>query len=101
MAFGLQEFVSLNLVAALFGPDKQRFDNWDAVVSNGLVKTYPQERYKRLDVHLMMGLGILVYAKAELFSRITCLQKEKIKTGFQGVGENKGAVVVRYIRYTP
>ena len=95
IVIGMQEFVSLSIITAVLGPGKDKLARWEYIISTWLPKIYPKEKYTKIDCHIMMGICTLIYSKAEISDKIYNIQKTKVKTGFQGVGENKGAVVIR------
>ena len=92
---GLQEFAPLSIKTAMLGPGEERLARWDHLVRSHLTTLYPSEKYTKFYSHIMMGLCTLLYGRTEIIDLISNIQTAKTKTGFQGVGENKGAVILR------
>lgn len=95
MVVGLQEFAPLSLMTAIMGPGEERLKRWDLLVSTHLELAYPRENYVKLTSCIMMGLCVLLYGKKEHMKLFSPIKTAKARTGFQGVGENKGAVILR------
>ena len=85
----------LGIKAAILGPGEDRPKQWDALILNHLNKLYPNE-YSKVASHVMMGIYSLVLAKTKLMTLISNIKTIKVKTGFGGMVENKGSVVIRY-----
>ncbi len=96
MVIGLQEFAPLSLKTVMLGPGEERLKRWDLIVSSHLDRLDPKTVYTKFQSKVMMGLCILLYGKKELVPLVSNIQASKVKTGFQGAGENKGAVILRY-----
>lgn len=95
LVIGLQEFAPLSLMTAMLGPGEERVARWDHLISSHLAKIYLEAKYTKFYSHIMMGLCTLLYGRTEIIDSISNIQTAKTKTGFQGVGENKGAVILR------
>ncbi len=80
----------------MFGPGEERLKRWDLVIISHLNRLDPKTKYIKVNSKVMMGLCICLYGKKDIAGMISEVQAGKVKTGFQGVGENKGAVVVRF-----
>lgn len=92
---GLQEFAPLNIMTVFLGPGEERLTRWEALINAHLARAYPQVKYGKFESHIMMGLCILVYGRKEVMNMVSEVRTAKTKTGFQGVGENKGSVIIR------
>lgn len=95
VVIGLQEFVPLGLMTAMLGPDGDRPKQWESLIANHLTRLYAN-KYVKVDSYLMMGIYSLVLVKAEVVDLISNVKVAKVKTGFQGMAENKGSVIIRY-----
>ena len=92
---GLQEFVPLSIISAVSGPNEDRLNQWNKIISKHLCVHYPKEEYVKFHSHIMMGLCTIIYGKKDYVKMITNIETVKVKTGFQGMAENKGAVILR------
>ena len=80
----------------MLGPGEERLKRWDSVISAHLNKLDPSTKYMKFHSNFMMGLCIFLYGKKGIVGCISKIQASKVKTGFQGTAENKGAVLLRY-----
>ena len=81
----------------MLGPGEERVKKWDLVISSHLNRLDAKTKYIRFHSKVMMGLCILLYGKKDVVTSISNIHASKVKTGFQGAGENKGAVILRHI----
>jgi len=95
LVIGLQEFAPLSIKTAMLGPGEERLARWDHLIRSHLTTLYPSEKYTKFYSHIMMGLCTLLYGRTEIINLISNIHTAKTKTGFQGVGENKGAIILR------
>ena len=95
MVIGLQEFAPLSLKTAMLGPGEERVKKWDLIISSHLEKLDPKAKYLKFHSKVMMGLAIFLYGKKDIVEWMSNIQASKVKTGFKGAGENKGAVILR------
>ena len=84
-------------MTAMLGPGEDRPKCWENLISSYLVKNY-RAKYVKIHSHLMMGIYSLVFAKTQISDIISNIKMMKVKTGFQGIAENKGSVIIRYLR---
>lgn len=80
----------------MFGPGEERLKRWDQIISTHLNRMDPNVRYIKFNSKVMMGLCICLYGRKEIVGLVTNIQASKVKTGFQGAGENKGSVVLGF-----
>jgi len=97
VVIGLQEYAPLSLMTAMLGPGEEKLKRWDLIITSHLNKLSGKTQYVKFQSKIMMGLCTLVYGKKEIMNLVSKISTTKVKTGFQGAGENKGAVIIRYL----
>ena len=84
----------------MLGPGEERVTRWDSLIISHLEKIYTSVKYVKIHSYIMMGICSLLYGRTDVVGQITNVKSIKIKTGFKGVAENKGAVIIRYLTLT-
>jgi hypothetical protein len=84
-------------MTVMLGPGEDRPKCWEDLITSHLTKNYQEVKYVKIHSHLMMGIYSLVLAKTQVSNLISKIKMMKVKTGFQGIAENKGSVIIRYL----
>lgn len=92
---GLQEFVPKNMKSIFFESNTEHVNRWHSIIAKNLLRCYPKDKYIKAAMSSMADLCLFVYGKEERIRLVGSVRTEKVKMGFQGVGEDKGAVIVR------
>ncbi|CAE8656859.1 unnamed protein product, partial [Polarella glacialis] len=104
LVIGVQELVDLgprNMVMNISG-DEQRQAALEARVEQAL-QSLPgtaagnHEGFTKICSFGMVGLALLIYVRSCLRPYIRDLHCDRVKTGLDGIGGNKGGVVVRFV----
>jgi len=96
IVIAIQEIVELGAKSVVLSQagDLQRQAALEARVEKVLSNT--GNTYNKLVSFGMVGLAMLVYIRAELVPFVTDVDCDRVKTGLQGSGGNKGAVLTRF-----
>lgn len=96
VVLGFQELVELNASQVLTADDSQR-RQWERVILLTLERTYDagENGYHVVRSEQLVGTAIVVIARASLIPHIHGIEADTKKTGFKGLGGNKGGVAVR------
>lgn len=88
--------VPLNTSQVVKGKDKQRAGVWQQIIQKALDRNSQGVSYIPIIQKVMVGCYIIMFAKQEHQTKLKCLRKVKVKTGFSGMTGNKGSVAIRF-----